>query len=153
MKTFRLSMVMLLTGMMALLGSLAFAENSAPPAKPEMPEETAVLLETLRSEKEAIHEEITALMDANPEATREERKVLIDEWRAANQSRIEAQKALLAEIRESLGSEFKGALRDKMQRKRDMREHMREKLKDMTPEERQQAKRAMKQKIKNRSHR
>ena len=123
MRTSRLITALILSGVMVAFGSLVYAQGPGPGPGgqsgpgPEMSEEAAALLQTLKSQKAAMHEEIRALLAADPDATEEERQALILKWRAENQDRIQAQRDLAAEIRQSLGSDFRAALQERMQNK------------------------------------
>lgn len=155
MKISRLAIVLALTGMMALFGSFAFAQNAGAPAlsgtTDRMDEETAEKVAQLRAEKAAMHAEITALLAANADATDEEKEALVAEWRVDNQERLQTQRDRITEIRDSMKTEFKAALRERMQSKKEAaRKRIQERLADMTDEERQAAKEDVKEKFQDR---
>jgi hypothetical protein len=144
MKTFRLSIIVFLSAVILLFGSLTFAEDSPDPGSSE---ELQAKVQAFEAEQKAIRGELEALKAANAGATEQERKAAMDQWLAENADRIQAQKALMSQIRSELKDDFNAAVGEKIRTRNNARERMRQKLEDMTPEDREVAKEELKQRL------
>ena len=81
-------------------------------------------METFNEEKAAIKAEIKAVLDANADATREEKSAAVKAWREANSTRLAAQRTLKKEI---------------MREIRQIMKSKKTELKSLSPEERKAA--------------
>lgn len=141
MKSVRLWTIAFLSAVVLVFGSLAFAEEAEDPGSPG--KDLGEKMQAFQAEQQAVRGELKALKASFADLTEEEKKAAMEQWRTENVERIQTMK----QLRSELIDEFNEAVKDRIRTRTEARETMRQRLGDMTAEERQAAIADLKQRL------